>query len=181
MIQRRISPKVRRSSPMIFASSTATSSWHSRPTTRASTRWPAIRASRHTWRRRTTSSRFSTATTCTLQADPAIISREVSAALAMSGAVCLIRHASPVSRQPVDGGEKPEKETRRVRPPAMSPVRVVYHAGNVIVDQKTGKADHLERPHRLDDVDVSIPDEALGEPGHCALDIAEVDVEDLAT
>ncbi len=63
----------------------------------------------------------------------------------------------------------------------MAPIRVVNHMRNVIVNQKSGESNALERSHRLDRVNVAFSDEAFLEFGHRPLNVPKMNVEDLST
>src|SRR6478735_7988207 len=61
----------------------------------------------------------------------------------------------------------------------MVPIGVVVHVGNMVVEQETVEAICSQEHEGLGWIEVSFADEAFLEVRHGALNIAEVDVEDL--
>src|SRR5690606_35921875 len=83
-------------------------------------------------------------------------------------------------RQVVHRAKQPRDVAGRVSAAAWRPAGIADEVWYVVVDQAAGEADLLERSQRGRHVHVPLADEALGKLVASALDVAEVDVDDLA-
>src|SRR5207253_11499681 len=62
---------------------------------------------------------------------------------------------------------------------AVAPGGVLKRLRHVVVDEEAVEANVVVDLHGFEHVDVASVDELLAEAGHCAVDVAEVDVQDL--